>query len=161
MQELVTQSWQRVAAAAEEQQIRLELELEPAASQIMVDRPLTIRLIGNLLENAVRHGGGDVVKVATRPLNGRVEVVVSDRGQGVPPEALSSLFEPFYRVDSSRSRRTGGTGVGLMIVRRAIEAHGGEVRAETLPEGGLAVIFDLPSRPAERTTTRNISPVRS
>lgn len=161
VQELVTRSWQRVAAAAEEQQIRLELDLAPGASQIMVDRELTIRLLGNLLENAVRHGGGEVVKVSTRPQNGRVEVVVSDQGQGVPPEALRSLFEPFYRVDSSRSRRTGGTGVGLMIVRRAIETHGGQVRAEILPEGGLAVIFDLPGGQAERPTARNLSPVRS
>jgi signal transduction histidine kinase len=74
----------------------------------------------------------------------RVDVDVIDDGPGVAPEMHEKLFEPFFRADPSRSRRTGGSGLGLMIVRRAVEAQGGTCRASTSsPGGGLTISFDL------------------
>lgn len=122
----------------------LEVDIDPPDLEVEVDRALGARLVGNLLENAARYGEGSPVTVTARRDGGRAAVVVRDRGPGVPDDALGSLFRPFFRVDSSRSRRTGGTGLGLMIARRAVEAHGGDIAASNAPGGGLAVTFDLP-----------------
>ncbi len=120
----------------------LDIQIHPDAAVVRVDRALGIRVLGNLLENAHRYAGTPIT-VETRRADERVLITVSDQGPGVPPEALPRLFEPFYQVDKAMSRSSGGTGVGLMIVRRAVEAHGGKVSAALLPEGGLAVTFDL------------------
>jgi two-component system sensor histidine kinase RstB len=141
--DLIEEGWKRVAAVAKE--TRLQIDVQPDAGELRVDRVLAVRILGNLFENAVRHGGGELVKVTARRQEDRIVLAVSDNGPGVPAEVMESLFEPFFRVDRSRSRRTGGTGIGLMIVRRAVEAHGGKVRAEAAPGGGLALIFDLPA----------------
>ena len=69
---------------------------------------------------------------------------VADSGPGVPEEALEKLFEPFYRIDDSRVRKTGGVGLGLAITKRAVRLHGGCVRALNRPEGGLLVEIKLP-----------------
>jgi two-component system sensor histidine kinase CpxA len=69
---------------------------------------------------------------------------VRDEGPGVPEEALSDIFRPFYRVDDARDRETGGTGLGLAITERAVRLHGGTVNASNLPGGGLLVEITLP-----------------
>jgi two-component system sensor histidine kinase CpxA len=78
--------------------------------------------------------------------NGKAEAVirVTDRGPGVPKEALDKLFRPFYRLDDARGRQTGGVGLGLAITERAVRLHGGAVRASNRPEGGLMVEIRLP-----------------
>ena len=143
-EQLAADAWRRVAAQASADGIDLSCEIGEGSEIVCVDGALVVRVLGNLFENAVRHAGEGPVRMRARRLDDRVEITVSDRGPGVPREHLQRLFEPFYRADPSRSRRTGGTGLGLMIVRRAVEAHDGSVRAESAPEGGLAVIFDLP-----------------
>lgn len=144
MEQLVTEAWARVAIQASADGIDLSRDIGEGSETVCVDGALVVRVLGNLFENAVRHAGEGPIRLGARRLDDRVEVTVSDRGSGVSREHLKRLFEPFYRADPSRSRRTGGTGLGLMIVRRAVEAHGGSVRAEPADEGGLAVIFDLP-----------------
>ena len=144
LDEAMTEAWCRVATCADEADMELRTEVDEQADRVHADRALVVRVLGNLFENAVRHGGEGPVSVRARRQEDRVEIAVSDHGKGVPDEQLGRLFETFYRADPSRSRRTGGTGLGLMIVRRAIEAHGGQVRAENDPQGGLRVIFDLP-----------------
>jgi signal transduction histidine kinase len=74
---------------------------------------------------------------------------VEDGGPGIPAEDLSRIFEPFYRVDPSRSRASGGTGMGLAVVKLLVEVHGGSVRAENRPAGGSRFIVQLPASPAE------------
>jgi signal transduction histidine kinase len=145
LQELVETGWQRVSEEAESRQIPLQLEISPDATAVLMDRALGVRIFGNLLENAVRYGDGTSVTVVARRAQDRLNVTVSDRGPGVRPEALLRLFEPFFRAGASRSRRVGGTGLGLMIVSRAIEAHGGTVNATLAEGGGLAISFDLPA----------------
>jgi len=102
------------------------------------DRTLLKRALDNLLRNARLHAGGE----ARVHFEGRL-CIVEDEGPGVPPEALARLFEPFFRVDTSRDRKTGGSGLGGMIVRQVVELHGGSVRAENRAEGGLRVILDF------------------
>ncbi len=142
--EVVEEGWRRATAGVADPP-RLELDLPGAGSRVRADRPYAMRIFGNLLENAVRYGGGEPVAVRARREGARVHVTVADRGPGVPARALDRIFEPFYRVDPSRSRRSGGTGLGLMIVRRAVLAHGGKVSATSAEGAGLSVTFDLPA----------------
>jgi two-component system, OmpR family, sensor kinase len=73
-------------------------------------------------------------------------VDVTDRGVGVPEEDLPQLFEPFFRSDRSRSRQTGGAGLGLTLCKRIIEAHGGTITARLNKGGGMTFSFELPVR---------------
>jgi signal transduction histidine kinase len=73
-----------------------------------------------------------------------VAISVEDSGPGVPPEHLPHLFERFWRGDPSRSRRTGGSGLGMAIAKQIVEAHSGHIQAENAPRGGLRVTVKLP-----------------
>lgn len=142
--EVADEAWLRVAREAADRGIELELEGADGCG-IHADRALVVRLLGNLFENAVRHGGAGPVILAAQPEGDRVRMRVRDRGEGVAADHVPHLFDPFYRADPSRSRKTGGTGLGLMIVRRAVEAHGGEIEARKAEGGGLEIEFDLPA----------------
>jgi two-component system, OmpR family, sensor histidine kinase CpxA len=105
--------------------------------------------VENVVRNAMRHTreGTEVeIRLAQESRNGKEEAVVrvTDRGPGVPHEALDKLFRPFYRLDDARGRQTGGVGLGLAITERAVRLHGGTVRAANRPEGGLMVEIRLP-----------------
>ncbi len=142
--DLAAEAWHRVTRDAGERGIELELVCEADAA-VHADRSLLVRLLGNLFENAVRHGGEGPITLTARPDGDRVRLGVRDRGVGVDAEHLPHLFDPFYRADPSRSRKTGGTGLGLMIVRRAVEAHAGQIEAHLADGGGLEITFDLPA----------------
>jgi len=110
------------------------------------------RAVENVVRNAVRftaEGTAVEVRMARVPGGGgaRVRLEVRDRGPGVPREALSELFRPFYRVSEARDRNSGGSGLGLAIAERAVRLHGGTVSAANLPGGGLEVTVELPCRP--------------
>lgn len=100
------------------------------------------RLFGNLLDNAIQYGGRAHVLVEDSALT--LSVRVTDDGPGLPPGELEKVFEPFYRVEASRSRETGGTGLGLPIARQIARAHGGEVTLANRPRGGLEAKVALP-----------------
>ena len=104
------------------------------------------RCLRNLMENAVKYGQAAAVEVSDS--DERVQVVVRDRGPGIPQGALERVFEPFYRLEGSRSRDTGGTGLGLTIARSIAQAHGGQLVLENQAEGGLAARLTLPRHPA-------------
>lgn len=103
------------------------------------------RCLSNLLENAVKYGKSASVIVADDAT--RLEIRIQDEGPGLPQAELEKVFEPFYRVEGSRSRETGGTGLGLTIARSVAEAHGGSLVLRNHPEGGLEADLVLP-RPA-------------
>ncbi|MDG0795011.1 sensor histidine kinase [Cohnella ginsengisoli] len=104
------------------------------------------RAFGNLLENALRHTPpkGSIV-VRCWPEGDRVIVIVRDTGSGFAPEDLPRIFEPLYRGESSRSRDTGGAGLGLAIARRIFRAHGGDLTAANRTEGGAELRGWIPS----------------
>lgn len=113
-----------------------------------VDRVRQVLL--NLLDNAVRftpHGG--TVRVTVRAEgeeDARIaELAVEDEGPGIPPDDLARIFEPFYRSDPSRSRASGGSGLGLAVVKHLVAVHGGEVRAENLSTGGAKIVIRFPA----------------
>jgi hypothetical protein len=106
-------------------------------------RPVALnRALRNLIDNAVRYGGAAQVSLAAEP--GFARITIADRGPGLPEDQLEAVFEPFVRFEASRSRETGGAGLGLAIARTIIQAHGGEVRLHNRDGGGLAAEVRLP-----------------
>jgi two-component system osmolarity sensor histidine kinase EnvZ len=105
-------------------------------------RPIAVqRMVANLVENALRHGGPEV-EVATAVENGRAVVEVRDRGPGIPPDQAEHMLQPFTRLDAARSGA--GTGLGLAIVDRIARLHGGEVKLLPREGGGLRARVELP-----------------
>lgn len=130
--ELLEQVRWELAPLAEEHQIKLTVEGEEQT--VIGNRTLLARVFFNLMENAVKYNRtGGSVHVALAP---EAVVTVSDTGPGVPEELRELIFEPFYRVDKSRSRQMGGAGLGLSIVKAIVERHGGSVEVDEAPEGG-------------------------
>lgn len=124
------------------------LELESAGApdaQVMADPDAMNQVFGNLIENAVKYGrSGGKLRVGARRLENEVEFWVQDFGPGIPSEHLERIFERFYRVDKARSREMGGTGLGLAIMKHIVQAHGGQVRAESELGSGATFYFTLP-----------------
>jgi two-component system sensor histidine kinase CpxA len=116
------------------------------------DASLLHSAIENVVRNAIRYTReGTTVEIRlerTASSGGDAVVRVTDRGSGVPADALEKLFQPFYRLDDARGRQTGGVGLGLAITERAVRFHGGRVAATNRPEGGLMVEIRLPIEPA-------------
>lgn len=109
----------------------------------LLGRPLDLRrCLGNLIDNAVKYG--HKAQVAVDRVNGAARIRVRDAGPGIPPAEMQRVFDPFYRVETSRSRESGGTGLGLTIARNIAEQHGGSIALANLPEGGLEVTLMLP-----------------
>jgi signal transduction histidine kinase len=132
---------------AAERGIRIEIVDRPASCR--GDRELLGRLLANLVENALRYNHiGGFVRLETDQSDDHANLRVSNSGEVVPADALSRLFEPFFRVDSSRSRDSGGAGLGLSIVAAVAATHGGAASAAAREGGGLVVTVSLPATPA-------------
>lgn len=105
------------------------------------------RAIENIIRNALFYTApGDLVVITLTPAADSLHLTVADQGPGVPDDALTQLFEPFYRVDQARARETGGTGIGLTICKRVVELHGGRVAARRNHPHGLVIDLTLPVR---------------
>ena len=118
------------------------------------------QVVRNLLENAVTHTpDGGRITVTIRPGENTAVLEVRDSGPGIAPEHLPLIFERFYRADPSRTRATGGAGLGLAIVRQLVEAHGGTVTAANAESGGAVFTVELPA-PEVATGPLGLPPVR-
>lgn len=130
----------------------LQADLVEAGSQITLEgrtdqpypaqRSALRRCLTNLLENAIKYGSRAHVVIQDSPTE--LVVCIRDAGPGIETRHLERVFEPFYRIESSRSRETGGTGLGLAIARQIARAHGGDVRLFNRTEGGLEAKLSLP-----------------
>jgi signal transduction histidine kinase len=119
-----------------------DVTLEGRALGPLPGKPQALkRCVTNLVANAVKFGTRARILVRD---GGRLEIGVCDNGPGIPPEELERVFEPFYRLESSRNRDTGGTGLGLSIARDVAQAHGGTLILRNRPEGGLEARLSLP-----------------
>ena len=135
-------SWRPQVAAKE---ISLSLDLPDNLPPVNVDWQRVSQVLHNLVENAVAHTReGGAISVAATTQDGQIEIRVSDTGEGIPVEDLPNIFERFYRVDRSRARATGGSGLGLTIAKRLVEAHGGKIAVQSELGKGSAFSFTLP-----------------
>ena len=142
---------QRFAPTAAAQQVALTAEIPPNAPAVWADEERATQILSNLVDNALRHTppkGQIAIRVLPPRAHGEKGMMrfeVHDTGEGIPPEHLARLFDRFYRVDPSRSRAQGGSGIGLTIARLLVEAHGGRIWAESGGKGqGSTFIFTLP-----------------
>lgn len=125
----------------------LPVRLADSDPVVLDARPIALRrALGNLIDNAVKYGGAAEVSVHTTATTARVRV--EDPGPGIPVAERERVFEPFHRLEPSRSRETGGVGLGLAIARSVAHAHGGDVALSERPGGGLRAELCLPRAPA-------------
>ncbi|HEX8609805.1 MAG TPA: ATP-binding protein [Telluria sp.] len=119
------------------------VRLDGALGSMSGDRRLLVRAVGNLLRNAQKYGNGQIA-LSARRADG-VEIVVEDDGPGIPEGERGKVFEPFYRLDRSRDRSTGGFGLGLSIAQKAVALHGGTIVVEQSEMGGARFVIALPA----------------
>lgn len=145
MADLIADTVESFSALAGQRGVALRCSAEPGVDPVLVDARQIGRVLANLVGNALRHTpAGGAVTVQARPLANRIQVEVSDSGDGIPAEDLPRVFERFYRGEKSRSRATGGSGLGLAIAKAIVEAHGGEIAVDSRPGDGARFSFFLP-----------------
>jgi signal transduction histidine kinase len=142
--ELVVETVDGLQVQAEEKGVALSVRCEGDVPSLALDGPRMQRVIANLVENAVRHTpSGGSIEVAVQRQNGRVEVAVQDTGEGITAEDQPHVFDRFYRSEKSRSRDTGGAGLGLAIARGIVEAHQGSLVMQSEPGKGSRFVVRL------------------
>jgi signal transduction histidine kinase len=123
----------------------LPVAMEAAQPIVCECQPAALkRALSNLLDNAVKYGKQARAAIRSTPQN--IEITIDDEGPGIPEDELVRVFQPFYRVEGSRSRETGGIGLGLAIALSVVQAHGGELTLSNRPGGGLRAGVGLPVR---------------
>ena len=143
--EIARRSISMFQAEADEKKIRLELVTTLEKAPIVADPLRTEQVIGNLISNALRYvpeDGGVWVEIARA--GDEVTISISDNGPGIPEAELPFIFNRFWRGEKSRSRVSGGAGLGLAIAKLLVEGQEGRIAARSLPEGGLQVVVSFP-----------------
>ncbi|MFB6291471.1 MAG: ATP-binding protein [Candidatus Bipolaricaulia bacterium] len=144
LEDIITREAKALKARAKEKGIELNQDLE-GPNFLKADPKRISQVVRNLIDNAITHTPEEgEVTVKTRSSSGEVVTTVSDDGTGIPEEDLPYIFDRFYRVDKSRSRGTGGTGLGLTIAKEIVESHGGEITAKSSKGKGSTFKFTLP-----------------
>jgi CheY-like chemotaxis protein len=146
LQPVIEAAVQAIRPASEAKGIRLQVTLDPIAGPVKGDPSRLQQVVWNLLSNAVKFTPkGGRVQLFLERVNSHLEIVVSDTGEGIPPEFLPHVFDRFRQADASTTRRHGGLGLGLSIVKQLAELHGGTVRAKSPGEGkGSTFMVMLP-----------------
>jgi len=143
--DLISDTIEAFSALARQRSVRLEGSASPDADPVVMDGQKVGRVLNNLLDNALRHTpAGGTVRVKASLMQEQVQVEVADSGEGISGEDLPHVFERFYRGEKSRSRATGGAGLGLAISAGIVEAHGGTIGVDSIAGQGTRVWFTLP-----------------
>jgi signal transduction histidine kinase len=143
--EVTTRALESAEAAATKADIVLKAEIPETLPPVWADRNYLEQVFDNILGNAIKFSpdGGEIT-VCIREEGEYLRIAISDTGIGIPNDQLEKIFERFYQVDGSPTRRFGGTGLGLALVKKAIEAHGGRIWAESQLGQGSTFFFTLP-----------------
>jgi signal transduction histidine kinase len=139
-------------AQADEQEIALSVQVPEQLPPALIDPQRTCQVLGNLMSNAFRHtppGGKITLAAETGEGEKSITISVSDTGPGIPAEDLPYIFDRFWKGDRSRSRASGGAGLGLAIARQLVEAQGGQIWATSDEERGTNLSFTMPVAEAE------------
>ena len=143
MDTLIGGAAEEAALSAAQRQISILPDVSPCILQ--GNERLLHQAVFNLLENAVKYTpAGGTVRISGQTSGRRFQIEVADQGPGIPADLRQRIFEPFFRVDDARSRRQGGAGLGLALVKAIAEAHGGTIHAEDNPAGGSLFVLVLP-----------------
>ncbi|HEX5745986.1 MAG TPA: PAS domain-containing protein [Archangium sp.] len=159
--DVIQAALESVRPAADARSIQLLAELEPGEDVVMGDAGRLQQVVWNLLSNAVKFSpGGSRVQVRLRRLEASVEVTVADEGPGIPADFLPHIFERFRQLEGGTTRRHGGLGLGLAIVRHLVELHGGTVHAasEGAGRGATFTVLLPPAQPRQTQPERPAPP---
>ena len=145
LSDLISDTLEAFSVQATRQKVTLEGRVAPGLDPLTMDARQIGRVLSNLVDNALRHTpAGGVVRIEALACDGVTCVEVQDTGEGIATDDLPHVFEQFFRGERSRSRATGGAGLGLAIARGIVEAHGGEISVESRPTNGTTFRFTLP-----------------
>lgn len=143
--DVISQVSEGLEVQAHEKGVTMKFESAEGLPKIQVDEQRITQVLYNLMSNALRHTPtGGTITTSVKLSEGRVLVHVRDTGSGIAPEDLPRVFERFYRADHSRARSTGGSGLGLTIAKQIVEAHGGQIWAQSWLGAGSTFAFSLP-----------------
>jgi len=143
--ELVRARCEGLPALAEPRKVKLNADIRGQA-KVRGDADRLTQVLNNLLDNAIRHAPeGSTVTVSLQKEGHEIRCDVCDQGVGIPAQHLPFIFERFYRVDTSRNRHNGGSGLGLATVRSLVLAQGGHITADSLESQGTTISFWLPA----------------
>ncbi len=144
--DLISDTLESFSAQAERQGVRLEGSCAPGVDPVWMDAQQIGRVLANLVGNALRHTpAGGAVSVRASTISKGAQIKVSDTGEGISADDLPRVFEQFYRGEKSRSRATGGAGLGLAIAKGIVEAHNGRIWVESQPDQGTHFCFTVPA----------------
>jgi len=135
---------------AGKQRIKLDLKVSPSAQkvEIQANSELLQRAFMNVIENAIKYSPkGEKVHIKVKTRGSNIYIEIQDHGIGIPGKEENKIFERFYRIDKSRSRKTGGAGLGLAITKKIINLHNGTIRLKTGKKSGTTFIISLPLPP--------------
>jgi signal transduction histidine kinase len=157
---LIQRAVTTVHSVAAAHKITLNKDLPDHLPSCKIDAQRIEQVLHNLLNNAILHTPeGGTITVAAKHVDRHVEISVSDTGSGIPEEDLPNIFERFYRVDRSRTRATGGSGLGLTISKGLVEAHGGSIHVESTRGKGSRFWFTIPASQNNSTYSADDVPV--
>lgn len=143
VQKLLFDAAENLSQTAQLHAVSLQLQTQPGA--VRGNRVLLERAVSNLIENAIKYNRpSGAVTIRDFRQGDTMRVEVSDQGAGIPPQLREQVFEPFFRVDKSRSRQLGGAGLGLSLVRAIADRHKGRVWVEEAQGGGSCFVMQLP-----------------
>jgi signal transduction histidine kinase len=128
-------------------EITFSVSMQSDLSPVIADKEKIGWVINQLLDNAIKFtpAGGSVILEACQDI-GRIKLSIQDNGIGIPPERIAEIFEPFHQLDSSVTRRYSGTGLGLAMVRRILDAHGSQIKVSSNEDAGSQFDFSLPTQ---------------
>lgn len=146
LSDLISDAVSSFQALAEQESVTISQEVDAAVDPVPLDAVKVGRVLNNLIANGLQHTprGGEIT-ITAACASSDIHVTVADTGPGFAEESLPRVFEQFYRGEQARPRATGGAGLGLAIAHAIVEAHGGRMWAENLPQGGACVGFSLPA----------------
>ena len=129
----------------ESKELNISTDIPGNLPPIRADKNALIQILSNLIDNAIAYtNNGGMIKISANQINRSVEISVNDNGIGISDKDMTHIFERFYRADKSRSRETGGTGIGLAIVKELVNQLGGRIHVKSVPDKGSTFTFTLP-----------------
>ncbi len=157
LEPVIHQAVHNLRTLIEDHRIRVDTRLAPELPDVLIDAHRITQVVTNLLSNAIKFSpDGGTIEIAAEPWQGRVRVSVRDHGEGIAAGNLTKLFQRFSQLDTSSTRRAGGTGLGLVICRGIVEQHDGQIWVESVVGEGSVFHFSLPpATEAESWVARN------